>query len=64
MKRLMAGLVVGLLVGSTWVVAADAPAKAPGKVFTIGMSQCNLGEPWRVQMNADIKKAAEAHPDL
>ncbi len=32
--------------------------------WTIGMSQCNLGEPWRVQMNADIKKAAEAHPEL
>ncbi|HMD62300.1 MAG TPA: substrate-binding domain-containing protein, partial [Opitutaceae bacterium] len=25
---------------------------------------CNLGEPWRVQMNADISKAAEAHPEL
>lgn len=34
------------------------------KTYTIGMSQSNLGEPWRVQMNADIKKAAEAHPDL
>lgn len=32
--------------------------------WTIGMSQCNLGEPWRVQMNADIKKAAEAHPQI
>jgi ribose transport system substrate-binding protein len=28
------------------------------------MSQCNIGEPWRVQMNADIKAAAEKHPDL
>jgi ribose transport system substrate-binding protein len=28
------------------------------------MSQCNLGEPWRVQMNADIKRAAQAHPEL
>jgi ribose transport system substrate-binding protein len=28
------------------------------------MSQCNLGEPWRVQMNADIKKAADAHSEL
>jgi ribose transport system substrate-binding protein len=28
------------------------------------MSQCNLGEPWRVQMNADIKAAAEKHPEL
>jgi ribose transport system substrate-binding protein len=28
------------------------------------MSQCNLGEPWRVQMNADIRKAAAGHPEL
>lgn len=32
--------------------------------WTVGMSQCNLGEPWRVQMNADLKKAAEAHPKI
>jgi len=32
--------------------------------WTIGMSQCNLGEPWRVQMNQDIKNAAESHPEL
>lgn len=32
--------------------------------YTIGMSQCNLGEPWRVQMNDDVRKAAEAHPEL
>ena len=30
----------------------------------IGMSQCNLGEPWRVQMNKDIKKAAEKYTDF
>src|SRR2546430_1185023 len=36
----------------------------PGKKWTIGMSQCNLGEPWRVQMNADVKAAAAAHPEL
>lgn len=28
------------------------------------MSQCNLGEPWRVQMNADIEAAAEMYPEL
>jgi ribose transport system substrate-binding protein len=27
--------------------------------WTIGMSQCNLGEPWWVQMNADVRQAAE-----
>jgi ribose transport system substrate-binding protein len=30
----------------------------------IAMSQCNLGEPWRVQMNADVKAAAEKHPQI
>jgi len=42
--------------------ASQAPAQTPR--WTIGMSQCNLGEPWRVQMNADIKKAAEGHPEI
>lgn len=32
--------------------------------WLVGMSQCNLGEPWRVQMNEDVKKAAEKHPNL
>jgi len=32
--------------------------------FVIGMSQCNLGEPWRVQMDADITAAAARHPEL
>ena len=32
--------------------------------FVVGMSQCNLGEPWRVQMNSDIRRAAAAHPEL
>ncbi len=32
--------------------------------WTIGMSQCNLGEPWRGQMNEDVRRAAEAYPEL
>ena len=46
---------------------SDTSAKpaASGKTkWTVGVSQCNLGEPWRVQMNADIKKAAAAHPEI
>jgi ribose transport system substrate-binding protein len=42
---------------------AAVPEQATHK-WTIGMSQCNLGEPWRVQMNADVKKAADAHPEI
>lgn len=44
--------------------AAAGGATPGGRVFTLGMSQCNLGEPWRVQMNADIKAAADKYPDL
>src|ERR1051325_2020044 len=45
---------------------ANAPAgeKKAKSSYTIGMSQCNLGEPWRVEMNAQIKAAAEKHPNL
>lgn len=32
--------------------------------WTIGMSQCNLGEPWRVQMNADVANAAQKQSEI
>ena len=41
-----------------------ASTNAASRQFVIGMSQCNLGEPWRVQMNADIRAAAAKHPEL
>lgn len=51
-------------------VASSGPESSAGKVnppggqkFVIGMSQCTLNEPWRVQMNADIKEAADQHKD-
>ena len=42
----------------------SAPDKKAKSSYTIGMSQCNLGEPWRVEMNAQIKAAADKHPNL
>jgi ribose transport system substrate-binding protein len=48
--------------GSAAQSSGSAP-KAKGS-YTIGMSQCNLGEPWRVEMNAQIKAAADKHPNL
>jgi ABC-type sugar transport system substrate-binding protein len=48
----------------TTLFATLFTATAQQPRWTVGMSQCNLGEPWRVQMNADIKKAAEGHPEL
>ncbi len=44
--------------------AATGGGASGEETYTIGMSQCNLGEPWRVQMNADIEEAAAAHPEL
>ncbi len=47
-------------------VAQPKPAPAPSstKTFTIGFSQCNSGEPWRAQMDADIKAAAKEHANI
>jgi len=58
--RLLTVIGVALL-GVPTAVAQEAK---PKRTLTIGMSQCNLGEPWRVQMNADVKKAADKHPNL
>ena len=44
--------------------ASNTPSAQAQKQFVIGMSQCNLGEPWRTQMNADIAAAAAKHPEL
>ena len=53
-------LLTVLLVAGTLTLSLQAQTPT----WVIGMSQCNLGEPWRVQMNADIRKAAEAHPEI
>jgi ribose transport system substrate-binding protein len=45
-------------------IAASLCAVSRQPRWTIGMSQCNLGEPWRVQMNADIRNAAEEHQEI
>jgi ribose transport system substrate-binding protein len=44
--------------------ASASAAPRHGEKWIIGVSQCNLGEPWRVQMNEDIRKAAAAHPEI
>lgn len=43
---------------------AASDAAPADQTFTVGMSQCNLGEPWRVQMNSDIEAEAKKHPEL
>jgi ribose transport system substrate-binding protein len=53
----------GAAVLAVALVVLAAPAHAQ-KRRVIGMSQCNLGEPWRVQMNADVKAEADKHPEI
>lgn len=56
MVRFMVGAIAVLLC----LPALAKGAGTPENPWVIGYSQCNLGEPWRVQMNADVKKAADA----
>jgi len=49
---------------SSQPTAGESTGANKPSVYTIGMSQCNLGEPWRVQMNEDIKNAAAKHSNL
>ncbi len=69
MKKIIGILIAALAAGSALTIFSCAKQtkddrEGAGPEWTIGMSQCNLGEPWRVQMNADIKKAAGEHPEL
>jgi len=60
--------VILALIAAVALFAAGCGKKETGKKvevkWTIGMSQCNLGEPWRVQMNKDVADAAKAHPEI
>ncbi|MCC6485776.1 MAG: substrate-binding domain-containing protein [Armatimonadetes bacterium] len=64
-------LLFGLFIAGLTAIAAgcarspSAPTASGGdaRVWNIGFSQCTLSEPWRVQMNADVKAAAERHRD-
>lgn len=45
------------------LLAASAFAQER-KSYTIGFSQCNSAEPWRAQMDADIKAEAAKHAEI
>jgi ribose transport system substrate-binding protein len=65
MTRPRAGLAILVLALSACrPAAAKKHAGTPDDPFVIGMSQCNLGEPWRVQMNEDVRREAARHPNL
>lgn len=57
----IAGFGLALACGSAPRAKHAGTAEDP---WIVGMSQCNLGEPWRVQMDADVRAAAATHPNL
>src|ERR1022692_81696 len=63
-KILALALTLTALIGCDKPKEAATSSASKTRQFVIGMSQCNLGEPWRVQMNADIEAAAAKHPEL
>lgn len=69
LSQLAVASVLAVACGNPAPPTAPAPSTDPdgapeARTFTVGMSQCNLGEPWRVQMNADLAEAASRHPEL
>jgi len=46
------------------LLAAIGCGREQGNQKLVGFSQANLGEPWRVAMNAEIEAAAAQHPEL
>lgn len=63
MRQFAALLFAGALLMAAGCSKQEPASPTTGKAWNIGFSQCNLGEPWRVQMNADIKAAAAKHAD-
>ena len=59
--RRITGLLVVLLILMALIFSGCGKKKAK---WVIGMSQCNLGEPWREQMNTDISNEAQKHPEI
>lgn len=55
---------IGAGCGGSETPTAPTSSRTAKTTWTIGMSQCNRGEPWRVQMDADVAAAAAKHPEL
>jgi len=65
LQRTVALLLTCVLIGAGCRSEAHrGHAGTPEDPWIIGMSQCNLGEPWRVQMDADVRAAAERHANV
>ena len=46
------------------VTAVSGCGRRTESRFLVGFSQCNLGEPWRVAMNAEVSERAKQNPQM
>jgi ribose transport system substrate-binding protein len=46
------------------IVLAAACGRQSRAKYLVGFSQCNLGEPWRVAMNAEVADRAKVYPHM
>jgi ribose transport system substrate-binding protein len=61
-RWLLSSVLLCLFAAGALLMSGCHPASSAK--YTIGVSQCNLGEPWRAEMNAQLKAAADQHPEL
>jgi ribose transport system substrate-binding protein len=62
MRKPDAGARIGAVVLLAFALAGCG--RQSGTRHLVGFSQCNLGEPWRVAMNAEVAARAKDFPDL
>src|SRR6478672_8342566 len=58
------GASVSLLIVLVAALCGSACGRRNEAKYLVGFSQCNLGEPWRVAMNAEISERAKAYPQM
>ncbi|MBP7777566.1 MAG: substrate-binding domain-containing protein [Acidobacteria bacterium] len=63
-RRLVSLVALALACAACQPAAPARRAGTPADPWLIGMSQSNLGEPWRVQMDADVRAAAAARGNV
>ncbi len=66
MKRVLSMIRLIVVVSFALLFSASlfGATAAKKSTYIIGMSQCNLGEPWRVQMNADVRNEAAKYKNI
>jgi ribose transport system substrate-binding protein len=65
MKKLyLVTIVLMTIILPTTLIAAGGKGPVKSKTIAIGMSNPNLGEPWLVQMNTDVRTEAAKHTNV